>query len=307
VATEFDEMQDSRVDDHDLAFGFDPEFYRAAHVDLAHLTRDEALTHFLVHGHKEGRCQSIAGNRETLLQQIPGDLCNLEIGPFNFPQVHGAQTRYADFLSTAELKERAASIGFEPSDCPRIDYVLRDMALEDIEDRFASVFSSHCIEHQTDLIAHLHGVAHVLQPGGRYYLIVPDKRYCFDHFISESTTLDVLLAHAERRRLHSLRSILAATMMTTHNDPVKHWEGDHGQPSLRVGASGGIERAITMHSDSLKRGEYLDVHAWQFTPRGFHAICNDLFEAGLSDLRPLTTCAPMRNRTEFCSILQKDR
>nr|WP_051205402.1 hypothetical protein [Salinimicrobium xinjiangense] len=112
-----------------------------------------------------------------------------------------------------------------------------------INEKFDNVVSSHCIEHQPDLIQHLNDVSQILFPEGKYYLIIPNKRYCFDHFNCESKLEDVLNAHEEKRIKHSLRSVITHRLsMQTHNDPFMHWKGNHGE---RSGDLGIIKQALS--------------------------------------------------------------
>jgi SAM-dependent methyltransferase len=288
----------------DLTFGFDANYYKNRYADLAHMSDEEALAHFVKHGHYEGRYQNQLAARDGLLGQIPDDDLALEIGPFGAPQLFGPHVRYADYLSTEELRARAPHHGHDPDKCPEIHYVLRNMDLGDIEDRFSAVFSSHCIEHQPDLIKHLQDVGAVLRPGGRYFLAIPDKRYCFDHFIRESNFGQVVSAHLAARRLHSLRSVVTAYTFGTHNDPIRHWSGDHGTTNLHRVGYRVVRDAIALYLRSAKKHEYVDVHGWQFTPPSFNDICTRLYNDGFSPLRVASISAPIRNSQEFCAILE---
>jgi SAM-dependent methyltransferase len=290
---------------NDVTLGFNAAYYKGRYSDLMHMSDSEALQHFVTYGHREGRQSSNVAGREVLIPQIPPDHPALEIGPFGAPQISGPYARYADYLSTDELRKRAPDHGFEAERCPEIHYVLRDVELGAIPERFWSVFSSHCIEHQPDLIKHLHDVATIMEPGGRFFLVVPDKRYCFDHFVPESNLADVFLAPAEKRRLHSLRSILISQSMLTHNDPTRHWNGDHGEMPIAESGQAALDAAVAQYTRSMETGEYIDVHAWQFTPQSFHAICSSLFALGFTTLKPVAIGATMWGRTEFCAILQK--
>ena len=290
----------------DLTFGFDADYYRSRYSDLTGMSDEEALSHFIKHGHYEGRFPNRVAGREGLFEQIPRDGLVLEIGPFGAPQIFGPHVRYADFLSTEELRERAPHHGHDPDKCPAIHYVLRSMGLSDITERFSAVFSSHCIEHQPDLVKHLRDVGTILRPGGRYFLAIPDKRYCFDHFAPASNLRQVISAHRAARQLHSLRSILTAHTLQSHNDPGMHWAGDHGKPRFKTSGFKAVRTAISVYRHSIREQEYVDVHAWQFTPERFNAICTRLHENGLSPLRVVSVCAPLRNRNEFCAILERD-
>jgi SAM-dependent methyltransferase len=284
---------------------FDPQYYRTTYRDLSHLDDAQAYKHFLSFGAAEGRSPSAAAARETFVQLVPNDDLALEIGPFGNPQLAGAHVRYADILSTEELRLRALDHGVDPSKCPPIHYVLADTPLERITDRFRSVFSCHCIEHQPDLIGHLQAVANLLKDGNNYYVIVPDKRYCFDHYQPESTIAEVLAAYEERRQRHTLRAWLAACTLVTHNDSSRHWKGEHGSRAMDQAGSAAVRSALDEFRAASARGAYLDCHAWQFTPASFRDIIQLIRKLGLSSFEAVTVCETLRSRNEFCAILRK--
>lgn len=119
----------------------------------------------------------------------------LEIGPGSSPKLHGDGVYYFDVKSRTQLLNRYPD---RQAHIPKnIHFVEENGDLYIIDRKFDIVFSCHMIEHAPDLISHLQMVHNLLVPGGYYFLIVPDKRYCFDHFKPESTTADVLYAHAQ--------------------------------------------------------------------------------------------------------------
>lgn len=277
---------------------FDAEFYRSQYRDLRELSDETALQHYLRHGMSEGRQGSQAGLREHFVKLIPSDCPVLEIGPFDAPVAIGPNVQYTDVLSTDGLRARAREIGRNPDGCPTIHYILKDLNLGLISDSFGAVVSSHCIEHQPDLIHHLQAIERILEPDGRYFLLIPDKRYCFDHFLPESSIADVITAHIERRQVHSVCSVIEHWALTAHNDPLRHWAGDHGTPPLRLDQ---IRHAIEAYSASPSN--YIDVHAWQFTPCSFAELTNTIADLGYTNLRPLSVFPTPRPRVEFCAIL----
>jgi hypothetical protein len=283
----------------------DIDFYRSIYPDLSSMSEQAARTHFAKHGKSEGRIPCAGAVREHFLERIPRTSLALEIGPFATPALKGEHVRYADMLSTEELLRRAVEHGVDPKGCPEIHYVLSTRPLEQIEDRFASVFSSHCIEHQTDLVQHLNAVSGLLDPGSRYFVICPDKRYCFDHFLPETTIADVLEAHAERRTRHSLKSWVSHLGLTTHNNEQRHWQGDHGQPRCEAEGNRVLEEALQVHATAEREGIYLDCHAWQFTPGSFASVLAMLFKMKLTDLALEAVNDTTRNRNEFCAVLKK--
>ena len=83
-------------------------------------------------------------------------------------------------MDIKELKLRAKRHKHHIGDITKIDYVSSDGNLNIIKDKFDYVLSSHCVEHQPDLILHFKNVEKLLKKQGYYFLIIPDKRYCFD-------------------------------------------------------------------------------------------------------------------------------
>lgn len=239
--------------------------------------------------------------RADFVASVPLSKPLLEIGPFDRPWLSGSEVRYFDVLSQDGLKARAAiEPRRRPNRCPFIHYVSPTGNLSVVTDTFSSVFSSHCIEHQPDLVGHLREVGRLLLPGGHYYLIIPDKRFCFDHFISETSFEDILTAKG--RTHHTERKIEEHTRELTHNNNVLHWLGVHGHAS----PDDPIARA--RHDDFLKRsrlGEYVDVHAWQFTPSLFRDCMQRLYDAGEIPLQPLRVHNTGFAKIEFMAVLIK--
>ncbi len=278
---------------------FDAAFYVQHYEDLSHFSARAALDHYNSHGRAEGRIASALATREGLRDWIGEDTNALEIGPFCNPFLTGSKTAYLDVLTATELRSRADAIGLDASRCPeRIDFV-GDIA--QVDRTFDLVFSSHSIEHQPDLVHHLAGVERVLKPSGVYALIVPDKRFCFDHFNPESTIAGVLEAHQERRTTHGIRSVIEHIALVTHNDAQRHWAGDHA-PLPVSDQPRRIAEAMAYYE--ANRDGYLDVHAWCFTPTNFHRILETLNLMGLTALKPVAVYDTPADRMEFCAILQ---
>lgn len=287
----------------DLPAEFDFAFYQRSYSDLS--DRGEALLreHYETFGRGEGRSASPASRRKGFLDLVPSDRPVLEIGPFYSPCVRGRNVAYFDVLDQQALRERAKKIGHPANTVPRIDYLDPNGDLSVVKDTFAAVVSSHCIEHQPDLVYHLQQVARLLEPGGRYFLLVPNKLYCFDHFIAESTIANVLDAHRAGLRVHRLESVIEHRALTTHNDPGRHWKGDHADPSYWSTIPARTRAALAEY-DAAKGG-YVDVHAWQFTPPSFRRIVQYLFELGLIALQPERVYDTPHGSNEFTAVLRK--
>jgi hypothetical protein len=134
-------------------------------------------------------------------------------------------------------------------------------------------------------------------------VIAPDKRFCFDHYLAESNIADVLGAHLERRSLHYARSVLEQHLITTHNDAVRHWRGDRGDPVYKIHGNNSIRTAIQLIDNNPNI--YINTHAWHFTPDVFGEICSKLRELGSSQLNVDRIYSTPFGRFEFCAILCK--
>jgi SAM-dependent methyltransferase len=286
---------------------FDPARYAATDpttlggLDPAALARDYAA-----HGAAGGRACSAITSRAAFLALLPSPGPVLEVGPFctPWPAPAGTVVRYLDIMPTEALRTTAAALPWgDASRVPDIDYVWRGEPYRDlIRTRFPAILSSHCIEHQPCLVTHLTDLASVLAPGGRVFLVVPDHRYAFDHFVPTSTLVDVLDAYAARRGGHAPRSTIAHNLLKTHNDPPAHWAGAHGpDPWTEAGLVGRVSEALR----ELRRTDLVfDLHAWQFTPASFRALFDLMAVAGLSPFRIERLYPTLRDSGEFYAVLR---
>lgn len=262
----------------------------------------ELEAHYRDHGLAEGRSASIVAGRPDFVRLLEGIPSILEIGPLANPMLRGSNVKYFDVLPTDALKRKAAAHGLDADQCPSIDFVSETGDLSVVTERFDAVISSHVVEHQPDLLQHLAGIAKLLKSGGRYYLAVPDKRYCFDHFIAESTIAGVLDAHIRHRRIHDPADVIAHLALTTHNEPVRHWNHDHGECAHRSGPECLVE-AVAMCERNP--GVYIDTHAWQFTPTTFQEILQLLAHMRLCPFSVKHVYPTVRNSNEFYVVLEK--
>lgn len=279
---------------------FDPIFYRETYPDLVDLSDHDLRNHFMTFGKNEGRLGTNYAARAGFLDLVSKSGSILEIGPFFAPVATGPNVKYFDVLNKADLIKRGTDLGHDVSRVPDINFVSPNGDLSVVNETFDAVLSSHCIEHQPSLIRHLREVHRLLKPGGSFFAIIPDKRYCFDHFLPVSTIADVLDANDDRQ-VHSIRNLVEHRALMTHNDPTRHWVGDHGEPgppTMRVDL---IKSALAEHSQT----DYIDVHAWKFVPESFRQIMEDLASLGLSDLVPERVYNTPFHCHEFCAVLTK--
>lgn len=286
---------------------FDADIYRSLYPALSSLSDTRLLNHYLLSGRKEGRrAHALAGRNDFAALAAHGRA--LEIGPFANPLLSGPGVSYADINSSEELRRLAVLENLDPAGVPEIKWVVQPNNLGIIDEQFDSALSSHAIEHQPNLVGHLRQVSQLLVAGGRYFLLVPDYRYCFDHFKTQSTIVDVLDAFARNVTLHDPKSLILSRLRMTHNDAVRHWIGDHGElevnpwfpdhdriARLRLALDGAL------HDPSTLRNE----HAWFFTPESFASILEDLAALDLIDFRLERLYPTLCHSLEFWAVLRK--
>lgn len=282
----------------------DPECYRALNPDLQVMTDAELFRHFHAHGKHEGRIGSRFSLREHFGELLSGCYEALEIGPDMSPTIRGPAVKYFDLLDEDAIRQRALARGVvNIAEPPHIDFVSPTGDLSIVTGTYDAVVSSHCIEHQPDLIQHLKDVGRLLKPGGKYALWAPDKRYCFDQSLAESTIADVLQAHAECRKVHNLATIVQNRALTTHNDAARHWADDHTDPGRWSGIAERAQMAIREFVET--KGAYLDAHAWRVTPDSFRFLIDQLVEMGMSPLRIDDVFYTGRGANEFAAVLNR--
>jgi SAM-dependent methyltransferase len=257
---------------------------------------------------EKSKIESIVNNclisREEIKKVNDKKVSILEIGPYFIPFFQGENVKYLDVLNKEDLIKHAKN---DPNintteNIPEIDYVFPEGDMSLINEKFDIVFSSHNIEHQVDLIRHLNQVANVLKENGKFYMFIPDERYCFDHYIPETPVSEVLAVNLNGTKVHSLQAILAMRCETTHNDPSRHWKGDHGQMDRDID-SDCYFGAVKEHTDA--EGKYIDSHKWRFTPESFKYTINTLYKMGLINLEIDTVGCTAENSHEFGAILKK--
>jgi SAM-dependent methyltransferase len=280
---------------------FDAAIYGIENPDLGHLNARELEMHWLAYGQAEGRRANRLANRSDFVNLIPKTGKVLEIGPFNAPLRRGPQVKYLDILDREGLVARARKIGLDVSSIPTINYVSQAGDVASIDETFDFVVSSHVFEHQPNPIRHLQDVYRLLNDGGFYFLLIPDKRYCFDHFLSESNLAHLVEAYLNDAKYHSIRSVIEHRALTTHNDSLRHWQNDHGSQyeSLKMRFDAAIEEYRST------QGQYIDVHAWYFTVESFRRTMNELNSMFYIAFDLLRVYGPLYGMNEFWSILRK--
>lgn len=244
--------------------------------------------HYQRFGKIEGRLFSKSFSREkAIFHLIDKNGVGLEIGPSHSPLApkrKGYKVHIVDYLSADELREKyQEQPGINIDNIEEVDYVWKGGPLDELigkTDYYDYIIASHVIEHIPNPISFLQSCLRLLKPTGVLSLAIPDKRFCFDHFLPVTTTGMWLDAYFQNRK-----------------EPTPGQTFDYfANKSKRFGAiawfydkRGGADSLIYSMETAKQKweeacsaiGEYTDVHCWRFTPTSFRLILNDLNYLGL--------------------------
>ncbi len=270
--------------------------YRNAHQDLRYHSDAALREHYALHGYSEGRLSHPLALRENFVTYLRGHK-TLEIGPFVNPALTHERVKYLDVLSTDELRERAEEIGLSVRNLRNIDFVAKDGGLGLVDEKFELIFSSHNLEHQPDLIHHLNEVSSKLTESGRFAMLVPSAKHCFDADLPLTKISEIFNAHQERRRLHTIGSVIEHRALTTHNDSGVHWKAASQSAVYKRLEPNRIQAAVTEYHASA--GAYIDVHSWQFEPHTLADILRTLIHLEFIKFSSVKCWGPVYGRNEF--------
>lgn len=228
---------------------------------------------------------------QTLLAPVPRGGRIFEIGPSYNPiaaKAAGWDAYTLDYLTREALVAKyTGHPGIDVGRIEEVDYIWSGGALSDavppaMHGTFDAFVASHVIEHTPDLIAFLDSAATLLKPEGRVILAVPDKRYCFDYFQPLTTTGQIIEAHAERRSRHSPRFAFDQAAYSVEDGGTGAW-GQRPSQGLRLVHS--IEYARDLFASFETASNYVDMHAWRFSPASFELLLLELARLGETDWR----------------------
>ena len=257
--------------------------------------------------------------RTILLQGIDkAGTRGVEIGPFFSPMApkkEGWNTVVIDFTDGDELRRVAAK---HPSEAMQkravkigdLDVVWKGQPIDEaVAAQFGTgmdyVIGSHTIEHMVDLLGFFKSVGTLLRVGGVLALAVPDLRYTFDFFRNPSTIGQVLAVHRRGDRRHAPETLFETISHSTNVKGVGCWMPGTYMPEINLAST--LEHAWKCYQDDLGRAQYIDCHAWYFTPSSFQLLVHELFHLGQIDLavKSVSTAADHNTGSEFIVQLEK--
>lgn len=207
------------------------------------------------------------------LEHVDIDGKGLEVGPaFQplAPRSEGFNVTILDHASTTEIRQKYANLGVDQDGLDKIEEVDcvwaggRYSETPGLVPPYDYIIASHVIEHTTDPIGFLLDLGDLLSERGRIALVVPDKRFCFDHHKPVSTTGAILDAHLRPINVHSPGAVFDHFAHHVTRDKAIVW-GDQN-PGAHFEFTYSLERAWTETQQAMASDDYIDIHRWAFTP-----------------------------------------
>lgn len=242
---------------------------------------------------------------------LPQGRTGVEIGPLTNPLIRKDEgdVLYADHLPTDALRRQydghptlgpVGTDGIVP-----VDVVLGEGGLAEAlgpRGPVDYIVASHVVEHVPNAIGWLREAGDALREGGVFCLIVPDKRFTFDHFRRPTTAGALVAAHLAGLRKPPVAIVYEHFARASPVEASAVWKG---RPVPLRPISGGPTEALSIAAGIAETGASVDVHCAVFTPCSFADILAELI--GL-DLLPFECAALEPTRpweSEFFVLLRK--
>ena len=242
---------------------------------------------------------------------LPRGRTGVEIGPLAHPLIlkGDGDVLYADHMPTEALRHHYRShptLGPEGIDgIVPVDIVLGEGGLPralGARGPVDYIVASHVVEHIPDPIGWLAEAATVLREGGVFCLIVPDKRFTFDHFRNPTSVGALVAAHLQRLRRPPLSIVYEHFARASMIDRRAVWQG---RPVALKPLTGGPAAAFEAAERIARQDTYVDVHCSVFTPFSFAGLLGEVLGLGLLPFE-CAALEPTREREdEFFVLLRK--
>lgn len=228
--------------------------------------------------------------RQKALRHIDKAGFGVEIGPSHSPLApkrEGYQVQVIDHMSRAQLVAKYTGHNVNLDNIEEVDFVWSGQSFADLTGRpkhYDWAIASHVIEHTPDLIGFLNDCDSLLKDQGVLSLVIPDKRYCFDHYRPITGLARIIDSHYRQDKIHSPGTAAEYFLNVVSRNGQIAWAAGMDGP-LRFVHS--LDDAVSNMRRVLQDKLYLDLHSWCFTPHSFRLIIHDLCSLGLIALREI--------------------
>lgn len=221
--------------------------------------------------------------KEKVLRHINKTGHGIEIGPSHRPiatKKEGYMVHIIDHMSREQLITKYKDHPVNLENIEEVDFVWRGENYSELTGKhkyYDWIVASHVIEHTPDLIGFLNDCDTILKDDGVISLVVPDKRYCFDHYRPITGISKIIDSHFQKTTIHTPGTVVEYFLNVVSKAGNIAWSsGATGKYSFVHS----LEDALQEMKSVLNENAYLDVHAWCFVPHSFRLIVHDLFCLG---------------------------
>jgi SAM-dependent methyltransferase len=198
------------------------------------------------------------------------------------PKAQGYDVFVIDHADEAQLREKYGAQGVDTSRVEPVDAIDDGGEFTQLLEpgqHFDFIVASHVFEHLPDPIHFLQRCERALGETGRLILLIPDRRFTFDYLRPVSTTGHMVRAYLAGQRRHDAGALYDHHASNAQRDGIAVW-GDAGGGHIAFAGSpmAGYAAAVNRSPD------YVDCHAWVFTPASMRLILSDLRATGLTGL-----------------------
>lgn len=230
---------------------------------------------------------------DKILSRIARAGQGMEIGPsYNpiAPKSEGFTVDVIDHMSKPSLLEKYRGLGV-PDDrlalIEDVDYVWQGEDYRTLTGKtqyYDWIVASHVVEHMPDLIAFLQQCDAVMKSTGVLSLVVPDMRYCFDHFRPLASLSNVIDKHVNTEQRHSPGTAAEFYLNAVSRGDNILWS-KKSMDGFKL--THGLDDALRAMEQALQGGVYEDYHSWCFVPHSFRLMIQDLHDLGLIPFQEL--------------------
>ncbi|PYT08758.1 MAG: hypothetical protein DMF60_03930 [Acidobacteria bacterium] len=222
--------------------------------------------------------------KDKVLAHIDKNGRGIEIGPSHnplAPKKEGYKVDIVDHLSREQLLVKYKDHQVNLENIEEVDFVWSGEPYAELTGRlkyYDWIIASHVIEHTPDFIGFLNDCDTILKDDGVISLIVPDKRYCFDHYRPITGISKIIDSHFQENKIHTPGTVTEYFLNVVSKAGSIAWDSSvPGGHNFIHSLENAIQGMKTVLNDKI----YLDVHAWCFVPHSFRLVIHDLFCLGI--------------------------
>jgi len=283
------EPHPKRVEKYHLADGF----YRKTTGEtmwgvkkIVNMTREEKI---LYHINKKGR--------------------GIEIGPsYNpiAPKRDGYRVHIIDHMNREQLIEKYKEKNVRVENIEDVDFVWKGESYHKLTGKkgfYDWIIASHVIEHTPDLIGFLNDCDKIMRDDAVISLAIPDKRYCLDYFRPITGISKIIDSYFQKHTIHTPGSVAEFTLNVISKAGQTAWDSSH---------EGGYDFIYSLENtrdkmyNVINKKQYVDVHAWCFSPHSLRLIIYDLYFLGLIPFKEVSFL-PTKGCEFFITLGRKGR